>query len=226
MSVLSNRTHYLPFLLLLLSLATGCKKDADIPLEIRPSDFWVQATVANEQEETLPFAYRGEEIYTLDTFAGIPYPREITYTSTYGIDANKVKFINGTITDGSWGQSLFSLTMRLPELVTDPFLPFEWTKSELESVLIPGATFIMGDAPGQVSMAMTFIQEYERYQTQSGDAASVVVTSVEDYGSPEANIAYFGKKVHIQFEGDFYYGTQHRRLTNGEAVLFFRYFNY
>lgn len=207
-----------------MTLAAGCKKDADVPLEIRPSDFWVQATVANEQEETLPFAYRGEEIST-DTFAGIPYPREITYTSTYGIDAERVKWINGSLID-SWGFTIFNLTLRHPSLVTDPFLPLEWTKSELETVLVPGMSFTLGDAPGQAAMTMRYLQDDVFYNTFPNNTGSIVIAEVEDYGSPEANIAYFGKKVHVVFEGDFHNETQRRRLTNGEAVLFFRYYNY
>ena len=210
----------------MLWLVAGCKKDGDVPEEIRPSDFWVKATVVDEQEQTMPYAYRGEEIVTVDTFMGIPYSREIIYASTYGIDAEKVKFINGAITDGSWEFALFTLVLRHPDYVTDPFLPSEWTKSELETVLVSGATFTMGVAPGQVSMAMRYIQEDVMYQTQVGSPASVKVITVEDYGSPEANIAYFGKKVHVQFEGDFYHEQQRRTITNGEAVLFFRYFNY
>jgi hypothetical protein len=223
MSVLIKRTINLSFSLLLL--VAGCKKDADFPVEIRPSDFWVQCTVDDAQEQAQPYYYRGEDTFTIDTFAGIPYSREITYTSTYGIDADRAKWINGSIVD-SWGFTLFNLNLRHPDLVTDPLRPPEWTKAELEAVLVPGASIPLGDGPGQASMAIRYIDEDVFYYTLPNNTGSVLITEVEDYGSPDANIAYFGKKVHVVFEGAFYNAQELRQVTGGEAVLFFRYFNY
>jgi len=104
----------------------------------------------------------------------------------------------------------------------------EWTREELESVLLEGKNYMFGDGPGQIRLIIKEPISNVYYQTDDRSNADdyLVLESVEEYGSPEVGIPYFGKIARFTFQCNVYDGDKRWRLTNGEAVLFFRYFNF
>jgi len=204
----------------------GCKKDADIPAQARVSDFSVTCDVTDTSGNTFPFHYRGDDQIFYDTFAGIPNYLTVGYSSYYYINGTN-KYITGNLHAGYFFQ-IFRLDVCRNVSVSEAIEVPEWTREELESVLLEGKNYMFGDGPGQIRLIIKEPISNVYYQTDDRSNADdyLVLESVEEYGSPEVGIPYFGKIARFTFQCNVYDGDKRWRLTNGEAVLFFRYFNF
>jgi len=218
--------HQKLFFLFLLAASFGCKKNVDYPPEIRPNEFWARYNITDENGIEKSYAFRGEDTTKLVNL--FEYVVSIEYFSYYRM-LDSMKQIESGLSGILIGTP-FSIRLKRPELVTDPFTPPEWTASELEDLLYPGKTFVFGDGLGEAKIS---IQDYPNQawscssNAMSNQGGYLRVLEVEDYGAPEIGVPYFGKKVKLGFAGDFIsnLGTKWR-LHKGEAVLFFRYFQF
>ncbi len=218
--------HQKLFFLLLLAGSFGCKKNVEFPPEIRPNEFWVRYTLTDETGTEKPYMFRGEDTTTLNILSG--YVVSLGYYSNSAI-RDSIKHINAGLSESLAGTP-FTVRLNCPDLVTDPFTAPEWTLTEVENLLYPGKTFAFGDAPGEAKIA---IKDYpgENWScsstTSSNQNGYFRVLEVEDYGSPEIGVPYFGKKVKISFFGTLVHSSGTIwTLRDGEAVLFFRYYKF
>lgn len=213
-------------LLGLIAATAGCKKNVEYPPEIRPSEFWVQYTIEEETGTKQLYRYQGEDSIAWSQIPG--YSVTIDYFSNSEIQNNRKQIVSGLTT--FFLGTPFSLRLNHPDIVTDPFTPPEWTVDDLENLLYPGQSFSFGDEPGEAKL---FINDFPDgvwtcyTSSLSNQSGYCRVLSVEDYGSPELGVQYFGKKVHISFAGTLFQasGTVWT-LHDGEAVLFFRYYKF
>jgi hypothetical protein len=92
--------------------------------------------------------------------------------------------------------------------------------------LQPGKNLELGEGPGHASVSLRLLSNDQFYHSYPVNDGTLTILETEDYGSPEANIAYFGKKVHFSVQGTLHRDTDVVTLSRCEAVLFFRYYNY
>lgn len=214
------------FFLLLLASSSACKKNIDFPPDLRPNEFWVQYTVVEETGVETKYHFQGE-----DTTHWVLLPDVVIaleYFSHSAIQDSVKQIDSGLI--GSLAGTPFSVRLNGFDLLTDPFSVPEWTPAELEQLLIPGKTYAFGDGLGEVKIDL---QDYPKgtwtcsTDTRSNQAGYFRVLEVEDYGSPEIGVPYFGKKVKISFACTLVHNSDKSWiLRDGEAVLFFRYYKY
>jgi len=222
-----RNTIYILSLFALIS-AVGCKKDADVPPEIRPSDFFARCTISTPDGITQPFFVQGEQTIVIDSIGNLPLEATLKQQSNYFIAPDSNKYTWG----GLYYDLLFKwgIGIRLcrDEKITSTEQYPEWRKEELDALLVPGREFSFGDAPGQAQMVLN--QWMPAISVGGNDQplsdAFLRLESVDDYGSPEAGIPYYGKIARFRFGGSFDRGGYVQKISNGEAVIFFRYFNY
>lgn len=215
------------FFLFLISSAVACKKDADLPPEIRPNDFWVRCTIVDNNGAEQPYEYRGEQKISIDSIPGLSL--SIGYFSTPAIDDSIKNITSGLATQ--LFPAPFAIRLNYPERLSDPFAVPEWTKPELERILFAGKSFAFGDETGEAKLYLNDLP-YGKWSyastAVSNQGGYLRVTACEDYGSPEVQVPYFGKKVTLEFAGpvvDPQTGIIWT-LKKGEAVLFFRYYKF
>ncbi len=223
-----RNTLYFLSLIAIIS-ALGCKKEVDIPREIRPSDFYAQCTVQIPEDTIREFRVRGEQSIFLDSIGNMAFNVTIRQHCEYGISLDSNKFIVGGLSyDFLFGWAAAIRLFRDQKASATEQNP-EWRREELEELLVPGREFSFGDGPGQ---ALLFLSQWNPEITVGGDNqqpqsdAFLRLESVEDYGSPEAGVPNYGKMARFRFGGSFEREGNVQKVTNGEAVVFFRYFNY
>jgi hypothetical protein len=211
-------------LLLLAASIAGCKKDVDIPPELRPNDFWVRCTIVDDTGQERLFEHRGED--TASLAPGLTF--RLGYLSE-GVISDSIRRTWSGL--GTWPfPTPFYLSLSQPDRVTDPFTPTEWQAEDYADVLFPGKTFRLGAAPGEAELGIAdFPGGAWAFNTTSiHDPDSYVrVLEVSDYGIPDLGTPYFGKKARFEFfvKVSDSNGTVWT-LRDGEAVLFFRYFKF
>lgn len=214
------------FFLSLLAAASSCKKNVDYPPELRPRDFFVQCTLADDAGAEQLYVYRGESETTIGQDPGLTFT--LSYFSTSAI-RDSIREITAGIANPLL-PAPFALRLHHPDKVTNPFEVPEWKPADLEPLLVPGKIFAFGDGPGQAKL---IINDYPAgnwslaTNAQSNPDGLLRIVEVEDYGSPEIGVPYFGKKVRVAFTARVYdnWGKTWT-LRDGEAVLFFRYYVY
>jgi hypothetical protein len=223
-----RNTLYFLSLVAIIS-AFGCKKEVDIPREIRPSDFYARGTVQVPGDTLHELLVRGEQSIFLDSIGNMAFNITIRQHCEYGISLDSNKFIVGGLSyDFLFGWAAAIRLFRDQKVTSTEQNP-EWRREELEELLVPGREFSFGDGPGQ---ALLFLSQWKPEITVGGDNqkplpdAFLRLESVEDYGSPEAGIPFYGKMARFRFGGSFEREGNIQKVTNGEAVFFFRYFNY
>lgn len=218
--------HQKLFFLLLLVSNAACKKNIDFPSELRPNEFWVKYTITDEEGFVTPFAYQGEDTIHLDNLSG--FVAELEYFS-YGEIQGSIKAIYAGLNGTLFGRPV-AIRINAAELLTDPFTPPEWTHTETTDLLQAGKTFAFGDAPGEAQIILNECPNntWSCFSTAlSNQNGQLKIMEVSDYGSPEINIPYFGKKVKLSFSGTFTVNTGATwTISNGEAVLLFKYYSY
>ena len=219
--------HLKRFFLFLLVASSACGKKVDFPPELRPRDFYVRYTLVEEATgaET-PYTYRGEDTTASDIVPGLTFT--LSYFSNYAI-RDSIRQISAGIACPLLAAP-FTLRLNHPEPVTDPFAVPEWKPQDLESVLYTGKTFVFGDAPGEAKILLT---DYPNgawtlaTTPLSNKGGYLRILELEDYGSPEISVPYFGKKVRLEFAGTVYDADGKTwKLRAGEAELFFRYYKF
>lgn len=218
-------------LLLSASLWQSCKKEVDYPADIRPRDFYVRATLVEGDGTERPYEYRGEDTLTLSPLPSLPdLVLEMEYLSNYYIQ-DSIRYLWGGL--GAWDGFVplpFFIQVSHPNRVTDPFTPPEWRKEDLEEVFFPGKEFRYGGAPGDAVIGIAdYLNGAWMFNTLTSDNSDsyLRVLEVSDYGIPELGTPYFGKKVRFQFSCRLSNGDSGDwRLRDGEAVLFFRYYQF
>lgn len=214
----------IPCLLGLMLANEGCKKDADIPLEVRPSDSYVRCNVQHPKGQNDTLSWRGGQRIKNDSL--FPLDIKIFPSDFYAIHADSTKHIWGGLRYELFGWG-FALGLQRDTKVTDPLTPPEWKKSELESLLTPGRRFPIGEGQGKAQVIINRLQPALSLSSlEMASSGEVVVETVEDYGSPEANIPYYAKKVQLKFNGTFEKNGQRYTVTDGTGVLIFKYYNY
>lgn len=214
--------------LLALSSVWGCKKDADIPQELRPKDFYARCTVSAPGGVEQDFFVQGEQTFVIDSIGNIPLEATLKQQSSYHINSDSSKYIWGGLYYDylfSWGIGI-RLCRDQKVSAADPNP--EWTKAELDALLVPGREFAFGNGPGK---ALLVLNQWQPSIAVGGNDlalgdAFLRLESVEDYGAPEAGIPYYGKIAHFSFGGSFDRSGYVQKISKGEAVVFFRYFNY
>ena len=216
------------YFLLLLASSIGCKKNIDFPAEIRPNEFWANYTLIDETGAETSYAYQGEDTTTLQILDG--FVVSLSYFSNYGI-RDSIKHIDAGLSQSLAGTPI-TVRLNKPGLLTDPYSVPEWTKEELESLVFPGKSFEFGEGPGQAKITLQDYPGRSWTCTSSNSSNNNAqgyfrVEAVEDYGSPEIGVPYFGKKVKISFATTLSQSTGALwTLKNGEAVLFFQYYKF
>jgi hypothetical protein len=216
----------------MLLAATACKKEADLPMELKPDDFYVRYRLEDGAGLNKSYFYQGGQAFVFDSIGNIPINLNVASITRYLIRTDSIKQIwsgleysvEGVLPIG-WA---FVLGFDQPQKVTDPLLPPEWTPDELEQLLVAGRKFPLGEGAGKVHLGISAYPDSLTIPTTSvaSPDAYLQIESVEDYGEPKANVPYFGKKVRFSFAGDFKVVDHTIRLSEGEGVLLFRYFNY
>lgn len=218
--------HQKLFFLLLLVSSTACKKQIDFPPELRPNEFWVKYAITDEEGFITPFEYQGEDTIRYDNLSG--FVAELGYFS-YGEIQDSTKSIYAGLNGVLFGRPI-SVRINAEQPLTDPFTPPEWTPSESTDLLQAGKSLAFGDGPGEVQITLNQCPNnaWSCFSTaQSNQSGQMKIVEVSDYGSPEINIPYFGKKVKLQFSGIFTVNTGvNWTISNGEAVLLFKYYSY
>lgn len=211
-------------LLLIVGCLSACKKDGNFPPELRPDDFWVRCSIQDNDGQTHLFEYRGGNSSTV-----VP-----------GLTLNLGYFSSGEIRDSIWYitsglnawpySTPFYLRINHPDRVTDPFMSKDWRAADIADVLFPGKTYRFGQAPGEAEIEIgEFSAAAEVFGSNGVDNAEgyLRVLDVSDYGIPELGTPYFGKKVRVEFSANVVNNKGVvRRLLNGEASLFFRYYQF
>ncbi|MBK9336712.1 MAG: hypothetical protein IPM98_08980 [Lewinellaceae bacterium] len=183
-------------LLLLAGSIAACKKDVDIPPELRPDDFWVRCTIVDNTGQERLFEHRGGDKATL--------PPGVTFQLAYlseGVISDSIRRAWSGL--GSWPfPTPFYLSLSHPDRVTDPFTPAEWQAEDYADVLFPGKTFRFGAAPGEAALGIAdFPDGAWSFKTMdsNGPDSYVRVLEVSDYGIPELGTPFFGKKPDSSF---------------------------
>jgi hypothetical protein len=213
----------------LIWFGAGCKKNADLPNELRSMVFSVHCIAVEENGNETGFDYQGEQVLT----TGLPGSAAYSVTNfSVGKIVDSIKQITaGLDLFPETSVPLFSIRLKREDRLTDPFSAQEWTKEELDQWLITGKTFAFGEGPGMAMLQLSrtpsssLIFETDASSNQGG---YVKILAMEDYGSPALHVPYFGKKVTIEFEGAVYNnptGTS-LLLRNGKAVLLFQYYKF
>ena len=218
------RPLYILCLLGLMLANEGCKKDADLPLEVDPSDSYIRFNMLQSNGQTDTFSLRGGQSIKHDSL--FPLDIKIFPSDFYTIQADSSKHIWGGLRYELFGWG-FALGLQRDTKVTDPLTPPEWKKSELETLLTPGRRFPIGEGQGKARVIINRLQPTLSLSSlEMASSGEVVVETVEDYGSPEANIPYYAKKVQLKFNGTFEKNGQRYTITDGTGVLIFKYYNY
>jgi hypothetical protein len=215
-------------LLLLISVAflNGCKKNVEFPPEFRPNEFWARYTIKDDSGHIQTYDFRGEDTTRLENLSGLVV--QLGYFTKTEIQ-DSIKQITAGLSEFFTGAPI-SVRLNANAPVTDPTTPEEWTAAELESILFPGKSFTFGDGPGEAQIRL------EDYPASNWSCNSTIssningylrVLEVSDYGAPEINIPYFGKKVKFSFSCTMTHSSGATwTITEGEAILLFRYFTF
>jgi hypothetical protein len=214
---------------MVLGAASSCKKDAVLPPEVRPDIFYFRCTLIDSTGQAQPHEYRArQQIPTGMMGGGRELILTLVYWSGYHIAAAGQKSIRGGLRTNHFGADLASIELRRDERADDLLEPPEWRRAELEELLQPGRVFRFGDEPGEAQVRWRRWDESEFLSSSARSNASgfLRLETVEDYGSPPVGIPYFGKVARFRFAGEFYRDGQPCRVEDGEALLFFRYYNF
>lgn len=174
------------------------------------------------------FFVQGEQKVTIGTVLGEPLQATVQQRSEYRISTDSNKYITGGLFYDllyTWG---VGIRLCRDEKVLHAGINPEWSKSELEALLVPGRTFPLGEGPGHAQLTLSQWEPSVNAggEDKPGPDAFLRLESVEDYGSPAVGIPYYGKKARFSFGGSFERQGKVQKISKGEALVFFRYFNY
>ncbi len=213
-------------LLTFVALLFGCKKNVEFPPEIRPNEFWARYTITDDSGRTTTYYHQGEETTQIEDVSGLVV--ELGYFTETTLE-DSIKQITAGLSEFLTGKPI-SIRLKAKMPVSDPFTTVDWTAGELEELLFPGKSFVFGDGPGEAQIQIegypnrTWVGTSAAASNQNG---YLRVLEVSDYGAPQINIPYFGKKVKLAFACPLIHNSGSIwTLTEGEAVLLFRYYTF
>lgn len=212
--------------LLGVALLNSCKKNVEFSSDLRPNEFWARYTMTDDSGNVSTYAYQGEDTTHLVDLSN--FVVSLDYFTQNAIE-DSIKQITVGLSE-LWTGTPISIRLNANSYVTDPFFPTEWTAAELEELLYPGKTFQFGDGPGQAQIQIEGYP-YKKWICTSSSSSNqngfMRVLEVRDYGAPEVDISYFGKKVKLAFSCTMTHQSGSTwTLTDGEAVLLFRYYKF
>jgi hypothetical protein len=222
---LNTNARLLVLYILCLIANVGCKKDADIPMEVNPADFYVRCNIMMDSVSQPPFEYRGGQVIELQNPV---LAWEVGSASNYSIGLDSIKRIQSGLRLFVLSNWFISVGLQRDAVVADGSVRPEWTKWELETLLVPGRKFPIGTRRGEARLLLSSHNSSAGIfpnDTPSNDAY-LRLESVKDYGSPEIGIPYYGKLARFTFAGSFTRGNTVITIREGEANILFRYFNY